>query len=173
MRSFEKNLDKIFVPPKSFNCLMNCTYKKISIILVFSFYYFYFKPTEAHNCFLLAAQYQHVNPQILQAIAWRESHINSRAIHRNSNGTTDYGLMQINSIHLKKLAKYRISKNRLMEPCANVFIAAWHLRQQMNQYGNTWQAVGAYHSKTPALRDRYAKSIIRIINMQHFTLLNK
>ena len=50
-----------------------------------------------------------------------------------------------------------------MKPCANVYIAAWHLRQQMNKYGNTWQAVGAYHSETPALRDQYAQQIVGIL----------
>jgi soluble lytic murein transglycosylase-like protein len=50
-----------------------------------------------------------------------------------------------------------------MEPCKNVYIAAWHLRHQMNKYGNTWQAVGAYHSETPALRDKYSQQIAAIL----------
>jgi hypothetical protein len=33
----------------------------------------------------------------------------------------------------------------------------------MNKYGNTWQAVGAYHSETPALRDKYAQQIVAIL----------
>ena len=41
----------------------------------------------------------------------------------------------------------------LMEPCKNVYIAAWHLKQKMNRYGNTWQAVGAYHSETRRCAD--------------------
>lgn len=67
--------------------------------------------------------------------------------------------MQINSVHLPTLAQYGISQGTLMEPCKNVYIAAWHLRRQMNKYGNTWQAVGAYHSETPALRDKYAQHV--------------
>ena len=50
-----------------------------------------------------------------------------------------------------------------MEPCKSVYIAAWHLRRKMDKYGNTWQAVGAYHSETPALRDKYAKQIAAIL----------
>jgi soluble lytic murein transglycosylase-like protein len=115
------------------------------------------------DCFDEAARYQKVNPLILRAIAWQESHNTPDALHKNDNGSTDYGLMQINSIHLPALAQYGISKQALMEPCKNVYIAAWHLRQKMNKYGNTWQAVGAYHSETPALRDRYASQIVDIL----------
>jgi soluble lytic murein transglycosylase-like protein len=50
-----------------------------------------------------------------------------------------------------------------MQPCKSVYIAAWHLRQKMNKYGNTWQAVGAYHSETPSLRDQYSRQIINIL----------
>jgi len=115
------------------------------------------------DCFDEAAGYQKVNPLILRAIAWQESHNRPDALHKNANGSTDYGLMQINSVHLPRLAQYGISTHTLMEPCKNVYIAAWHLRQQMNKYGNTWQAVGAYHSETPALRDQYAQQIATIL----------
>lgn len=115
------------------------------------------------DCFDEAAQYQKVNPLILRAIAWQESHNRPEAKHKNANGSVDYGLMQINSIHLPTLAQYGISSNTLMEPCKSVYIAAWHLRQKMNKYGNTWQAVGAYHSETPSLRDHYARQIVDIL----------
>lgn len=118
----------------------------------------------ATDCFTAAASYQGVNPLILRAIAWQESHDKPGALHRNNNGSIDYGLMQINSIHLPTLAQYGISSNKLMEPCANVYIAAWHLKHEMNKYGNSWAAVGAYHSETPALRDQYAKQIIAILS---------
>jgi soluble lytic murein transglycosylase-like protein len=115
------------------------------------------------DCFDEAAGYQKVNPLILRAIAWQESHNRPDALHKNANGSTDYGLMQINSIHLATLSQYGISTGTLMEPCKNVYIAAWHLRQKMNKYGNTWQAVGAYHSETPSLRDQYSKQIAGIL----------
>lgn len=116
------------------------------------------------DCFDEAANYQKVNPLILRAIAWQESHNRPEALHKNANGSTDYGLMQINSVHLPTLSQYGISTNTLMEPCKNVYIAAWHLRQKMNKYGNTWRAVGAYHSENPSLRDRYARQIVAILS---------
>jgi len=115
------------------------------------------------DCFTAAGQYQKVNPLILRAIAWQESHDATTAKHVNSNGSIDYGLMQINSIHLPRLAQYGISPDKLMNPCANVYVAAWHLRQKMDKYGNSWEAVGAYHSETPTLRDQYARQIMAIL----------
>jgi soluble lytic murein transglycosylase-like protein len=96
------------------------------------------------DCFDEAAGYQKVNPLILRAIAWQESHNHGDVLHSNTDGSIDYGLMQINPIHLPALA-------------------AWHLRRQMNRFGNTWQAVGAYHSTTPALRDQYTRQIVAIL----------
>jgi soluble lytic murein transglycosylase-like protein len=116
------------------------------------------------DCFDEAAKYQHVNAMVLRAIAWQESHYRPSALRRNDNGSIDYGLMQINSIHLSRLSRYGISRSTLMQPCASVYIAAWHLRQKMNKYGNTWHAVGAYHSETPVHRDKYANQIVAILN---------
>lgn len=118
---------------------------------------------EAIDCYAAAGAYQHVSPAVLRAIAWQESHGNANAIHRNRNGSTDYGMMQINSIHLPVLSRYGVSATDLMNPCLSVFIAAWHLHKMMIKYGNTWAAIGAYHSETPAERDRYAGSIEAIV----------
>jgi lysozyme-related protein Hpa2 len=117
----------------------------------------------ATDCFLAAAAYQHVDPLLLRAIAWQESHANVTAVHRNRNGSVDYGIMQINSIHLPTLSRYGIDRNLLMDPCVNVYIAAWILHGMILRYGNTWEAVGAYHSQTLAERDRYAHAIAALI----------
>ncbi|MGA2552374.1 MAG: lytic transglycosylase domain-containing protein [Burkholderiaceae bacterium] len=120
------------------------------------------------DCYDAAAQYHQVNPLILRAIAWAETHNQPTAVHKNDNGSTDYGLMQINSVHLPALSQYGVSEETLMQPCANVYVAAWHLRRQMNKYGNTWAAVGAYHSETAQLRDRYAARVMQILKSWGF-----
>ncbi|KVW73111.1 lytic transglycosylase domain-containing protein [Burkholderia ubonensis] len=121
------------------------------------------------DCYDEAARYQQVNPLILRAIAWQESRNRSNALNKNANGSSDYGIMQINSIHLPLLSRYGITANTLMVPCKNIYVAAWHFRQKVNKYGNTWQAVGAYHSESPSLRDKYAKQIASILG--HWKLL--
>ncbi|VBB16580.1 lytic transglycosylase domain-containing protein [Burkholderia stabilis] len=120
-------------------------------------------PSARAECFSEAAAYQHVNETILRALAWQESHNNVNAMRINTNGSIDYGLMQINSIHLSTLSTYGITSRTLMDPCASIYIAAWHLHRMMLKYGNTWKAVGAYHSQTPAERDRYAAQVRSIV----------
>ena len=101
-----------------------------------------------------------ISPQLLWSIAKTESNFNPRAINRNSNGSYDYGLMQINSIWAKKLGK---TWNELGDPCTNVKVGAWVLAQCIQDYGNTWRAVGCYNSRTPSKGDRYAGKVYRIL----------
>lgn len=111
------------------------------------------------DCFDSAAHYQKVDPMILRGIATVESHDNPHAINRNKNGTVDYGMMQINSIHLKELKKYGVHRADLMVACKNIYTGAWILRRKINIHGNNWVAVGAYHSETPSERRQYAKKV--------------
>lgn len=37
------------------------------------------------------------------------------------------------------------------------------IKQILVRYGNTWQAIGAYHSETPHLRDEYARNIHAVL----------
>lgn len=115
------------------------------------------------DCFEAAGMYHQVHPMVLRAIAWHESRFRADAINRNGNQTVDLGLMQINSVHLPELKRYGVDARMLQDGCASVFVGAWHLRRKMNRYGNTWEAIGAYHSETPALRDRYAAAIASIL----------
>lgn len=100
-----------------------------------------------------------VNPYLLGAIAKQESNFNANAVRKNTNGSKDIGVMQINSIWLPTLAKYGITEQQLYDPCVNIAVGAWILRQQQEKYGNTWEAVGAYHSKTPSHKWKYADQV--------------
>jgi len=111
------------------------------------------------DCFTDAAEYHHVNPLVLRAIALVESGGNAHAVNRNKNGSYDLGEMQINSIHQPELARYGISPPDLLDACKNIYIAAWILRRAMDKYGNSWEAIGAYNSATPRYRDRYAARV--------------
>lgn len=116
------------------------------------------------DCFDDAASFHHVNPLILRAIAIVESGGRTDATNTNSNGSVDYGMMQINSIHLPELARYGIGKADLFDGCKSVYLGAWILRQSIERYGNTWEAIGAYNSATPYYRDRYAAKIKAVVN---------
>ena len=108
-------------------------------------------------CFEEAGQEYNISPLLLWSIAKNESGFNPTAIGRNTNGSYDYGVMQINTIWAKTLGKERW--NALADPCTNVRTGAWILRQCIDKYGYNWTAVGCYNSQTPSKRDRYAARI--------------
>lgn len=121
------------------------------------------RPVNPDDCISRAAAYHQVSPYVLRAIAWNESRMRPQAVGRNRNGTRDLGALQINTAHLPRLRRYGLDEQALMEPCTNAYVGAWLLREQMDRLGNTWQAVGAYHSQTPALNLRYALQIQRTL----------
>lgn len=115
------------------------------------------------DCFARAGTYQGVNPMILRAIVWYESKGNPGAVHRNADGSVDIGQAQINSVHFAELRRYGVPPGALKDACVNTYVAAWMLKQKMIRYGNTWHAIGAYHSETPSRRDQYARSIHAVL----------
>lgn len=116
------------------------------------------------DCFDESAHYHNVNPWILRAIAAQESGFKASAVARNTDGSIDRGMTGINSVHMPELARYGITADDLLDSCKSIYLAGWHLRNMVNKFGNTWEAVGAYNSKTPSKRDVYKQKIRRIID---------
>lgn len=113
-------------------------------------------------CFAEAAQAYQIPTEYLWAIGRVESRLNPRAQGKNKNGTRDLGVMQINTSHLPTLRKYGINETRLLnEPCLNIHVGAWVLRGNIDRYGATWEAVGAYNAseRRRDLRLVYAKKV--------------
>ena len=108
-------------------------------------------------CFDEAGGQYGINPLILRAIAKVESNFNPAAINWNSNGSYDFGVMQINSSWAPVLGKERW--NTLGDPCCNIKTGASILASCMKKYGYTWEAIGCYNSQTPDKRDKYARSV--------------
>jgi soluble lytic murein transglycosylase-like protein len=71
---------------------------------------------------------------IVNAVIAVESGGRVDAVNRaNRNGTTDFGLMQVNSSHLPRLAAHGIDEKRLLsDPCANVAAGANILREALD-----------------------------------------
>ncbi len=112
-------------------------------------------PQNNEQCIPAASTYHVVNPAVLKAILMVESGLNAWEVRKNSNGTLDVGMAGINSIHFKEIAKYGIAPEQLLDACVATYVAAWHLKKGIRQYGNTWFGIAAYHSVTPYLNNRY------------------
>ncbi len=114
------------------------------------------------QCIQAASQYHRVNPDIMTAIVMVESSMRPNVVNNNKNGTTDYGLTGINSLHIHegmKLAQYGIRERELSNPCVSIYVGAWHLSRMMQRYGNDWYAIGAYHSVTPQHNQKYQRLV--------------
>jgi soluble lytic murein transglycosylase-like protein len=114
------------------------------------------------DCFNEAGRAYKVPPMLLQAIAWVESRYDKDAKNHNTNGSVDVGVMQINSLWLEPLSQYGIEQKHLYNACFNINVAAWILRQQINEVGYNWQAVAQYHSRDAERGDKYARKVARI-----------
>lgn len=121
-------------------------------------------------CFTQASKKYGVPEELLIAIAKVESKFNPNAINHNSNKSDDMGLMQINSIWLKQLETYGITKDRLSQPCQNIMVGAWILAQKIEAYGFTWTAIQRYNGSDPKLG--YAQKVFASIKEQNPQLIN-
>jgi hypothetical protein len=108
-------------------------------------------------CFQEAGQMYGINPLVLRSIAKVESNNDPVALNTNSNGTSDVGLMQINTIWRPLLGEERW-KN-LDDACYNTKTGAWILATCINKYGYNWKAIGCYNSQTPEKSEIYARKI--------------
>jgi len=106
-----------------------------------------------------AGKHYNIPPLLLKKIATIESGINPKALNRNANGTLDYGLMQINSAHLRRLSKWGINEQNILDPKVNIFVGSWLLSEHIKAHGFNLQAVGRYHSATPVYKEKWLRRL--------------
>ena len=88
-----------------------------------------------------------IDPELLHAQAIKESGMNTTATNHNVNGSTDYGLMQINSRNFGLLGVR--SAEELFNPCRNLKAAA-----------DLYKTLSRYNSGKPLASITYAVSIL-------------
>ncbi len=108
-----------------------------------------------------------VPSQLLWGIAKVESHFNPHAIHKNLNGTYDLGLMQINTVHLKKLKHYGIEAKDLLWAKTSVAVGAYLLSECFKQHGHNWKGLNCYNGRID--KNAYA---LRVLGALEYTHLN-
>ncbi|EDM3692336.1 lytic transglycosylase [Salmonella enterica subsp. enterica serovar Infantis] len=101
----------------------------------------------ASDCFDQAGHDAGIDPDLLRAIAWQESHLNYRSIGKNPFSGYGMGLMQIDSQHLDAMRKRGIDRELLLSDiCINIYSGTLILARAFNKWGPTWEAVGAYNA---------------------------
>ena len=111
------------------------------------------------DCVLDAARVSGMPAAALFAILATEGGKTGEALS-NKNGTWDLGPFQVNTVHLRELAAMGISPDVVLrDGRVNAHAAAWLLRKEYRRTSNLWQAIGAYHSRTPHRRDAYIRRV--------------
>lgn len=129
------------------------------------------------DCWGYASKKYGIETRLLQSIAQVESGMNPKALGKNNNGTKDYGLMQINSSHLKHLKDRGISASMLrQDPCISILVGAFILKDMVKIYGYGWEAVGAYNAGLSkyrgSMRLSYARKVWNIYTTKSYTPLS-
>ena len=118
------------------------------------------------TCMALLAQLNHLPPRVLPSIQAVEGGWPG-IVSRNTNGTQDLGLMQVNSRWVPAMAAYfrvspPVARERLIDdPCFNIAAAGAIMRTYMNEAGgDVVRAVGYYHSHNPEHAIPYQYKVI-------------
>lgn len=118
-----------------------------------------------YTCWDYVGKKFNLDPWLLLSIALTESSFQNGIKSKNSNGSYDLGLMQINTIHKNFFEKRGLSQYELQyDSCKNVIAAGVLLRQSINKYGYNIDGIGGYHSNTPKLRRAYGNKVIKNYN---------
>ncbi|EHZ2699645.1 lytic transglycosylase domain-containing protein [Escherichia coli] len=122
-------------------------------------------------CFNEAGTMFRIEPDLIKAIALVESNLKKDSIGKNRDKKNniksfDYGLMQINQMHIPMLKKRGIIKDErdlLDNPCLNIKIGTEILYKHFSRCGMTWQCLGTYNAgfamDNQKKRLQYAKKI--------------
>ena len=98
-------------------------------------------------CFVAAEKKFSLPSGILRAIAKVESNFNPRAVNKsNANGTVDLGMMQINSIHLPRLAAAGWRAEDFWNPCKSIEAGAEILRAGIDAGGSLLAGLSRYNT---------------------------
>jgi len=121
-------------------------------------------PSVLAACLMIAAQQYTIPPGVLLGILQVEGGRIGQEVG-NKNGSYDLGPMQINTIWLPTLStRWKVDRSTARQwvrddGCVNMGVAAWILRQRINQTGSLWGGIAGYHSLTPGIGSRYAGKV--------------
>jgi len=104
------------------------------------------------------------------AVIKTESNFNPNLVHKNSNGSKDYGLFQINSINHKWLSK-ELGISDFIDPYQNIDAGVYMLSQLLKKYNNEHIVLMSYNMGERATKNlvsrgidssRYSRKVIAI-----------
>jgi hypothetical protein len=117
-------------------------------------------------CMIATAGFYHLPPRVLPSIQAAEGG-RPGLVHPNTDGTSDYGLMQINTRWVGPIADFTHQTRAattwrlIMDPCFGIAAAGAILRVYIAETrGDLMRAIGDYHSHTPPLNEAYQLQVM-------------
>ena len=117
-------------------------------------------------CMAAVAGFYNLPPRVLPAIHQVEGGAIG-TVSRNTDGSEDLGLMQVNTRWVAPIARYtkqpeEIVRARLInDGCFNIAAAGAIMRTYLNESrGDLMLAIGYYHSHTPARNQAYQAKVL-------------
>ncbi len=119
-------------------------------------------------CMLQAAQFYSLPPRVLPSIQAVEGGAVG-TVHANSDGTSDMGVMQVNTRWVQPIATrihdspQTVQARLTNDSCFNIAAAALILRTYLNEeHNDLLRAVGDYHSHTLLLNLAYRAHVVAV-----------
>lgn len=80
----------------------------------------------------------------------------------NTNGSFDYGPMQINTVWLNSLQHFGYTAEQIRDDaCINVWLGTWILSQEIANSRDFWQGVGNYNSHHLTQNYYYQRRVVK------------
>ena len=124
-------------------------------------------PSPLLACMAAVASFYHLPPHALPSFHAAEGGKVGLVSH-NTNGTEDYGYMQVNSLWVQpladraKMAPQEVRDRLVNDGCYNIAVAGMILRGMIQEaHGNLGRAMGYYHSHNASRSQTYR---VRVIN---------
>jgi hypothetical protein len=118
-------------------------------------------------CMALTAHFYGLPPRVLPSIQAVEGGRPGQ-VHVNTDGSVDFGLMQINTVWVTPIAQaihaapVYVQARLAYDPCFSIAAAGAILRAYLNEtHGNLMLAIGDYHSHTPPLNLAYQAMVLQ------------
>jgi len=115
-------------------------------------------------CLDAVIQSYQIHPIVLSVIARTEGGWAGAKI-KNTDGSYDLGLMQINTIHLPELSAFGLTEKMLVNnECINLGVAAWYVRrvtvnQDLDNRSAFFRSIARFHNKQEPHISVYAEKL--------------
>jgi hypothetical protein len=117
-------------------------------------------------CMVATASFYHLPPRVLPSIQMVEGG-RLGTISRNVNGSSDLGVMQVNTLWVPRFAAITgmtegaVRTRLIIDPCFNIAAAGAIMRVYLNESrGDLLRAAGFYHSHTPERATAYQMKVL-------------